>query len=112
MKAERMINDDAAGCRAAGTLTGWPGSMTADLFRYGALFCFSAASFGFIYFKWRYPRRSKVRVSGIRLCHGLGFLGVGLQMAWIGGVNGISIVVFAALMVSLVGFEVSERFLD
>ena len=107
-----MINDDAAGCRAAGTLTGWPGSMTADLFRYGALFCFSAASFGFIYFKWRYPRRSKVRVSGIRLCHGLGFLGVGLQMAWIGGVNGISIVVFAALMVSLVGFEVSERFLD
>jgi hypothetical protein len=102
---------DAANCRGRNRFEPTE-SMTADIFRYGALFCFSAASFGFIFFKWRYPRRSRVRVSGIRLCHGLGFLGVLMQMGWIGGVNGISIVVLASLTVSLVGFEISEKFLD
>jgi hypothetical protein len=86
--------------------------MADSFFRLVALFCFSAASFGFLYFKWRYPRRSKVRVWGIRICHGLGFVGLLAQMLWAGGPNQISWAILAALSVSLFGFELSERMLD
>jgi hypothetical protein len=81
-------------------------------FRFAALFCFSAASFGFIYFKWRYARRSRVRVWGIRVCHGLGFMGLLMQVLWAGGPNQITWAILIALSVSLFGFELSERLLD
>ena len=86
--------------------------MDFEFYRYAALFCFSAASCGFLLFRFRYPKRSPVRLWGIRISHLLGFLGVVLHRAWIGEFNEITLLMVAALTVSLLGFELSEHFLD
>ncbi|GAB4245935.1 MAG: hypothetical protein Kow00109_21990 [Acidobacteriota bacterium] len=85
--------------------------MLEQVFRYSALFCFVAASFGFLFFRFRYPRKSPVRLWGIRISHALGFLGVFFHHHWLGGMNEVSFLILAALLLSLVGFEVSEHFL-
>jgi len=77
-----------------------------------SLFCFAAASFGFLYFRFRYPKRSPMRVWGIRASHLLGFVGLAFLAFWQGGLNEVSMLVASALLVSLVGFETSERFLN
>ena len=85
--------------------------MLETVYRFSALFFFSAASFGFIYFKWKYSRGSQVRLWGIRICNSLGFLGVFMHRLWIGEVNEISLMMVAALTVSVLGFELSEHYL-
>ena len=82
-----------------------------ELYRYAALFLFSAASFGILFFIFRYPRRSDVRLWGIRLCHLLGLLGIVMHWLWIGGLTELSVLISAALIVSIVGFEFSTHFL-
>lgn len=86
--------------------------MTDVLFRYAALFCFSAASFGFVYFLVKYRRGSQARLWGIRICHSLGFTGVLMHRLWLGEVNEISLLMVSSLTVSLLGFELSERYLN
>lgn len=82
-----------------------------EFFRYTALFFFAAASFGILMFIFKYPRTSEVRVWGIRLCHASGLLGVLMHWLWIGALTELSILISAALLVSIVGFEISTRFL-
>lgn len=82
-----------------------------EFFRYAALFFFSAASFGILFFVFKYPRSSEVRLWGIRLCHTLGLLGILMHWLWIGGLTELSILISAALVVSIVGFEFSSHFL-
>jgi hypothetical protein len=82
-----------------------------EFFRYAALFLFSAASFGILFFVFKYPRTSEVRLWGIRLCHGLGLLGILMHWLWIGGLTELSILISTALIVSIVGFEFSTHFL-
>jgi hypothetical protein len=82
-----------------------------ELFRYAALFLFSAASFGILFFLLKYPRTSEERVWGIRLCHGLGLLGILAHWLWIGGFTEFSILVTTALVISIVGFEFSTHYL-
>jgi uncharacterized membrane protein YjjB (DUF3815 family) len=82
-----------------------------SLIRLGSLFCFSTASFGFVLFMLKYPRGSEVRLWGIRTCHVLGFLGVVLLSLSKDQFDEISAMIFASLVVSLVGFELAEQFL-
>ena len=82
-----------------------------EFFRYTALFFFGAASFGILLFVFKYPRTSEVRVWGIRLCHASGLLGVLMHWLWIGALTELSILISAALLVSIVGFEISTHFL-
>jgi len=82
-----------------------------EFFRYAALFFFAAASFGILMFVLRYPRSSEVRIWGVRLCHLSGLLGILMRYLWIGGLTELSILISAALIVSIVGFEISTHFL-
>ena len=82
-----------------------------SLIRLGSLFCFSAASFGFVLFMLKYQRGSEVRLWGIRTCHVLGFLGVVLLSLSKDRFDEISAMIFTSLVVSLVGFELAEQFL-
>jgi len=85
--------------------------MIEGIFRLAALFFFSAASFGFLYFLIRYPRKSEIRLWGIRLCHGLGFLGIVAHWCWIGEANEFTLFFCSALLFSIIGFEISENYL-
>jgi hypothetical protein len=85
--------------------------MLDHFFRIAALFFFSAASFGFLYFLFRYPRKSEIRLWGIRSCHVLGFLGVFFHSLWIGGPNEFTLFFCSALIFSVIGFEISETYL-
>ena len=76
-------------------------------FSLAALFFFSMASFGFLYFMVRYPRSSEVRLWGIRLCHLAGFVGVLLLRLWQGAFNETSLLIVASLLVSVITFELS-----
>ena len=81
------------------------------LIRLTSLFFFSAASFGFVLFMIKYPRGSEVRIWGIRLCHVLGFLGI--ISLWLSEqqFTEITTMILVSLVVSLIGFELSEQFL-
>jgi hypothetical protein len=81
------------------------------LIRLASLFFFSAASFGFVLFMLRYPRGSEVRVWGIRMCHLLGFLGIIFLRLSERQFNEISTMICISLVISLIGFEMAERFL-
>jgi hypothetical protein len=81
------------------------------LFRYASLFCFTAASFGFVYFHLRYGRGSSTRLWGIRICYAFGFAGVLMHWMWVGQMNQVALFMLLLLTVSLLGFEVAERYL-
>jgi hypothetical protein len=76
-----------------------------------SLFFFAAASFGFIFFMVKFPPHSEGRVWGTRISLAMGFLGVGALTIVRGGLNQISVLILVSLVVSLIGFEVSNRFL-
>ena len=74
-----------------------------------ALFFFTMASAGFVLVMIRYPTGSSVRVWGVRVCHGLGFLGVLLMRLSRGAFSEPSLLVVSSLVVSLVAFELTQR---
>jgi hypothetical protein len=82
-----------------------------NLLKLASLFCFSAASFGFVFFSLKYCRGSEVRLWGIRICHVLGFLGIVLLRLSQDHFDEVSVLIFASLVVSLGGFELAEQFL-
>jgi hypothetical protein len=82
-----------------------------EVFRYLALFFFAGASFGILLFGLRYPRTSEVRIWGIRFCHVLGLTGVLMHWLWIGAWTEFSVLIVAALAVSIAGFEISTHYL-
>lgn len=77
-----------------------------------SLFFFTMASAGFILFMAKYPHGSEVRMWGIRFCYLLGFLGVLATRLYWGHFSEISLLIVASLVVSLLAFELSSRYLD
>lgn len=77
-----------------------------------SLLLFTMASAGFIVFLIKYPRGSKTRLWGIRLCHGLGFLGVATMRLARGDFSELSLLIISSLVVSVVVFELSSKYLD
>lgn len=69
------------------------------------------ASFGFLLFMLKYPRGSEVQMWGIRLCHILGLLGVLTLRLWRGQFTELSLLIVSSLIVSIVSFELSIRYL-
>jgi len=82
-----------------------------NLLRLAALFFFTMASFGFLLFMLKYPRGSDVQLWGIRLSYLLGFIGVFMLTLWRGSFTEFSAIIISSLVVSLIVFEVSTRFL-
>ena len=78
-----------------------------NFFSLAALFFFTMASFGFLYFMIRYPRHSEVRLWGIRLCHAAGFAGVLFLRLWRGSFDQVSLLIVSSLLVSVLTFELS-----
>lgn len=79
--------------------------------RLAALFFFSAASFGFLFFMIRHPRGSEVRRVGIRFAHATGFVGTAV-LAWSEGrIDEVTLAIGLSLVASLLGFELTQRFL-
>ena len=60
----------------------------------------------------KYPHGSELRVWGIRLCHFLGFAGVLMLRLSRGSFTELSLLIISTLVVSLVAFEFSTRYLD
>ncbi len=77
-----------------------------------SLFFFSMASAGFILCLVRYPRTSQQWLWGIRASHLFGFVGVGLLRLARGHFTDNALLIISSLVVSLVAFEVSRRFLQ
>ena len=77
-----------------------------------SLFFFTMASAGFILFMLKYPHGSEIRMWGIRLCYFLGFIGVLMMRLSRGYFSELSLLIISALVVSLVVFELSIRYLD
>ena len=77
-----------------------------------SLLLFTMASAGFIIFLIKYPRGSEVRLWGIRACHGLGFLGVASMRLARGNFSELSLLIISSLVVSVVAFELSSKYLD
>jgi uncharacterized membrane protein len=73
-----------------------------------ALFFFAAGTFGLIYFTFRYPRRSEIRTWGNRLSVFFGFLALIFLVLAEGRVNDSVMMIFACLVFSLVGLEISR----
>ncbi len=82
------------------------------MWSFGSLFFFTMASVGFILFMTKYPHGSEIRLWGIRTCHLLGFVGV--LMLWLsrGHLTELSLVIASSLIVSVVAFELSVKYLD
>ncbi len=76
-----------------------------------ALFYFTMASAGFILFLFKYRRGSEIRLWGFRACHILGFLGVACLRLSDGYFTEPTLLIVSSLIVSLIAFEVSSRFL-
>ena len=76
-----------------------------------ALFYFTMASAGFVLFLFKYRRGTEVRLWGIRACHILGFLGVACLRLSEGYFSQPALLIISSLIVSLIAFEVSSRFL-
>lgn len=77
-----------------------------------ALAFFSLASVGFLVFLLRYPRGSATRMRGIRICYLLGFCGVAMMRMSRGYFSEPSLMILAALAMSLITFELATRYLD
>ena len=77
-----------------------------------SLFFFTMATGGFIFFMAKYPQGSEVRLWGIRLSYLLGFVGVLAMRLYRGSFSEPSLVIISTLVVSLVAFELSARYLD
>ena len=77
-----------------------------------ALFFFSLASAGFVLFLLRYPRNSPTRLQGIRLCYLLGFCGVAMMRMFRGHFSEPSVMILVALIMSLITFELANRYID
>ncbi|MFQ5930268.1 MAG: hypothetical protein ACE5MK_11260 [Acidobacteriota bacterium] len=60
----------------------------------------------------KYPRGSEVRMWGIRVCHVLGFGGVLMMRIYRGSFTELSLLIISSLVVSLVAFEFSTKYLD
>jgi hypothetical protein len=78
---------------------------------YLALFFFTMASAGFIIFMIKYPHGSEERIWGMRLCYALGFSGVAVMRISKGGFSDVSLLIISSLIVSLVTFELSAKYL-
>jgi len=87
------------------------GKIVQELLALASLFFFSMASAGFVLFMLRYPHGSTIRTWGIRMCHGFGFMGVALMRLSRGQFNEASLLVISSLIVSLLSFEMSRRYL-
>jgi len=74
----------------------------------GALFFFSAGTFGLLYFTFRYPRGSDIRIWGTRLSILFGFMALVALVLAEGRVNDSVMMIFACLVLSLAGIEVSR----
>jgi hypothetical protein len=81
------------------------------VFGLASLFFFTMASAGFVLVMIRYPFGTRLRVWGIRFCHVLGFLGVVLMRLSRGHFSEASLLVVSSLIVSLLSFEMSQRYL-
>ncbi len=81
------------------------------LLELASLFFFALASAGFILSMVKYPRGSAARLWGIRLCHLFGFAGVGLLRWARGQFSDLALLVVSSLVVSMIAFELSSRFL-
>jgi len=76
-----------------------------------SLLLYTSASVGFIFFMVKYPRQSNVRMWGLRLCYLLGFAGVLVMRFSRGSFSELSLLVLSSLVVSLIAFELSMRYL-
>ncbi|HUG44525.1 MAG TPA: hypothetical protein VMN76_10115 [Acidobacteriota bacterium] len=81
-------------------------------FRLAALFFFTLATVGFVIFLFRFPRGSDVQVWGIRVSYALGFTGLALLSLWKRNFNEVSVVIFSSLLLSLLAFELTSRYLN
>ena len=77
-----------------------------------SLFFFTMATGGFVLFMVKYPHGSEIRTWGIRLSYAFGFLGVLAWRVYLGAFSEISLLTVSALLVSLVAFELSSKYLD
>jgi hypothetical protein len=77
-----------------------------------SLFFFTMATGGFVLFMVKYPHGSDIRTWGIRLSYALGFFGVLAWRVHRGAFSEISLLTVSALLVSLVAFELSTKYLD
>lgn len=87
----------------------WLGVRVLDLV---SLFFFSMASAGFVMFMVKYPQGSEVRLWGIRACHLFGFLGVAFLRLSKGHFTEPALLIVSSLLVSLVAFEIANRYLE
>ncbi len=77
-----------------------------------SLFFFTMATGGFILFMVKYPHGSDIRMWGIRLSYAFGFFGVLAWRFYRGSFSELSLLTVSALLVSLVAFELSTKYLD
>jgi hypothetical protein len=82
------------------------------LFRLAALFFFTLATAGFVIFLFRFPRGSDAQVWGIRVSYALGFTGLALLSLWKRNFNEVSVIIFSSLLLSLLAFELTSRYLN
>jgi len=85
--------------------------MFKEILSLASLFFFTMASGGFVFVMIRYPLGSSMRTWGIRASHVLGFLGVVLMRLARGSFTEASLLVISALIVSLVSFEMTRKYL-
>ncbi|MGH9340661.1 MAG: hypothetical protein ACRD1R_13970 [Acidobacteriota bacterium] len=81
------------------------------MLRLASLFFFTMASVGFVLFMLKYPRSSEVRIWGIRLSHTLGFMGVLMMRLHYNYFTEVSVLIISSLIVSMVAYELSVRYL-
>ncbi len=77
-----------------------------------SLFFFTMATGGFILFMVKYPHGSEIRLWGIRLSYVLGFVGVLAMRLYRGSFSELSLLIVSSLVVSLIAFELSIKYLD
>ena len=77
-----------------------------------SLLLFTMASIGFVVFLAKYPRGSTTRLWGVRLCHALGFFGVLAIRLASGEFSELSLLIISSLLVSVIAFELSSKYLD
>ena len=82
------------------------------MLRLASLFFFTIATAGFILFLAKYPHGSEFRLWGIRGSYLLGFVGVLSMRLYRGSFSEPSLLIISTLVVSLVAFELSSRYLD
>lgn len=87
------------------------GEETPKLLSLISLLLYSFASLGFIVFIAKYPHQSQERIWGMRLCYILGFAGVLAMRLSRGNFSELSLLAISSLIVSLITFELSTRFL-